>query len=342
MPSPFLSIIIPVYNASKDIGRCLDSIWIQCLCEDEFEVVCVDDCSTDNSCEVISAIQKAHPNLRLLRNALNLRAGGARNHGIRAACGEFVIFIDADDYFHLGALKHSIDHLNKNSDLDILTCNFARELPGQPSEKFVHQYNSTEKLSVSEYIGINGFIPCSPWQWFFRKSLMTNNNIWFREHTISEDVDWTHALVLHAQEIQYQPILLTHYVLGADSQTALSYAKPANVYAYIQAGKCLYSLRKQYEAIGQSEYLLGMSAGYIQQGLKYFLMIQQPVREKSKAIKELIPLELTLNRAGRIARRWPRLYSFATNCLCPLARTLQRWRSKRAYRGIHRQTNKCQ
>ena len=90
----FLSIVIPVYNGENTIFRCLNSIWNQGLNENEYEVICVDDCSTDNTIKILSDIQKRHINLRLLLNEYNKRAGGCRNYGVREAKGEYILFID--------------------------------------------------------------------------------------------------------------------------------------------------------------------------------------------------------------------------------------------------------
>ena len=84
----FLSIVIPVYNAGWIIEKCLDSIWNQGLSEEEYEVVCVNDNSTDDTLEVLDRVAREHKNLRVVSNKENLRAGGARNRGVREARGE--------------------------------------------------------------------------------------------------------------------------------------------------------------------------------------------------------------------------------------------------------------
>ena len=103
----FLSIIIPVYNGTKTIKRCLDSIWSQGLPENDYEVICVDDCSSDGSYEYIQKLSQLYPQLKLLKNSFNIRAGGARNHGVRCSSGEYILFIDSDDYFHPQSLNKS-------------------------------------------------------------------------------------------------------------------------------------------------------------------------------------------------------------------------------------------
>ena len=98
-----LSIILPCYNVERYIADCLDSIYTQDLTEDEFEVICVNDCSTDGTREVIENYA-SHSNLTLIDHAENLTAGGARNTGIKAAKGEYIWFVDPDDMVKLNCL----------------------------------------------------------------------------------------------------------------------------------------------------------------------------------------------------------------------------------------------
>ena len=87
----FFSIIIPVYNGEQYIKNCLDSIYRQGLGDDDFEVICVNDCSTDNTAQVISEYGKFHQNLRLINHETNRRQGGARNTGVKVAEGKYIL-----------------------------------------------------------------------------------------------------------------------------------------------------------------------------------------------------------------------------------------------------------
>ncbi len=80
MPSPFLSIVIPVYNGEPFIERCINSIYSQGLAADEFEVICVDDCSTDATPRLLHALAAQHSNLTVLRHSVNKRQGGGTKH----------------------------------------------------------------------------------------------------------------------------------------------------------------------------------------------------------------------------------------------------------------------
>lgn len=96
-PNLRLSIIIPMYNTEKYISRCINSCYKQGLSEAEFEVIVIDDGSTDNSYAVVDNIKKTHSNLYLYHQE-NMGLAGARNTGIKHSFGEYLEFIDSDDY----------------------------------------------------------------------------------------------------------------------------------------------------------------------------------------------------------------------------------------------------
>ncbi len=90
----FLSIVILVYNLAEYLPKCLDSIWSQGLPEDDYEVVCVDDCSTDDSLAVLQQEATSHRQLRVLQNPTNLRAGSARERAwVLRIINLFIIFL---------------------------------------------------------------------------------------------------------------------------------------------------------------------------------------------------------------------------------------------------------
>ena len=201
----FLSIVIPVHNGADSISHCLDSIWNQGLNDNEYEVICVNDCSTDNTAEVISTIQKTHSNLRLLSNSENLRAGGSRNYGVREAKGEYILFIDVDDYFHTGSLKVIFDYQAQNR-LDILVCDFARHTLNKVNNTLVHNFKSQEVMTGRQFMVVNS-LPYAPWKYVLKKSLMTVNNVFFAERVSCEDVDWSHKIAFYAKTMQYEPVV---------------------------------------------------------------------------------------------------------------------------------------
>lgn len=105
------SIIIPVYNCEKYIAECLESCFQQGIAESEYEIICVDDGSTDQSAEVVSAFCGEHRNLKLIRQK-NGGVSAARNTGLDHAAGEYVWFIDADDFIQSNILRIVADILS--------------------------------------------------------------------------------------------------------------------------------------------------------------------------------------------------------------------------------------
>ena len=114
-----ISVVIPVHNAELYIRQCLDSVLRQ---EVPLEIICVDDNSTDRSCETIEEYIKAGCPVKLLRNKTNERAGFCRNKGIDASQGKYIHFLDADDFLVEGAYKKLLAIANKEN-ADVLRCN---------------------------------------------------------------------------------------------------------------------------------------------------------------------------------------------------------------------------
>lgn len=323
-----LSIIIPIYNGANCIARCLDSIWSQGLLENEYEVICVNDCSTDDTAAVIRNIQQSHTNLRLFNNAENLRAGGGRNRGVREAAGEYILFIDADDYFHPGALKTVVTYLRKNP-LDILMGDFARETISNPNNTLIHNFPNREVLSGEDFF-LKNSCPFGPCKYIFRRNLMINNTVFFEERVCCEDVDWTHRLALKAKKMQYQPILLSHVVINEFSQTANEHLYLRPVVEKIFAGNRLYQLSKEYSGI-ISDRLNDVAAVYYKQGIRYMTAVAAPIKLKHEAICKYIPTDIALPRTVEIVRRMPYTFSLVTNFTASIVSLLIK--IKRKYAG---------
>ena len=117
------SFILPCYNIGRYIGGGLDSIYAQDMPETDFEVICVNDCSTDNTREVILSYAAKHPNLTLIDHSENLTAGGARNTGIQASKGEYIWFVDPDDAIKPDSLQELYAKAQETG-VDILFFNY--------------------------------------------------------------------------------------------------------------------------------------------------------------------------------------------------------------------------
>lgn len=113
-----ISVIIPVYNAGKFIRKCLDSIVSQTF--PEFEVICIDDGSTDDSSPILSEYASQYKNITVIRQK-NMGQGPTRNRGVGLAVGKYIKFVDADDYLHPNALQILYETAEKTK-VDIVVC----------------------------------------------------------------------------------------------------------------------------------------------------------------------------------------------------------------------------
>ncbi len=103
MNHPKISIIIPVYNVEKYLRECLDSCVNQTL--EDIEIICVDDASPDNSIKILEEYQQKDSRIRIFRHEENKNLGTARNTGLTNATGEYVWFVDSDDYIDTKACQ---------------------------------------------------------------------------------------------------------------------------------------------------------------------------------------------------------------------------------------------
>ena len=121
MKNPKISVIIPVFNKEKFLGRCLRSILAQTMAKKDYEVILIDDGSTDRSVRVIKPYL---PQIVLLKHDVNKGLPAALNTGIRAARGQFVIRLDADDYAHEEYLNIMALALRMDNKIDAVACDY--------------------------------------------------------------------------------------------------------------------------------------------------------------------------------------------------------------------------
>lgn len=181
-----ISIIIPVYNAENTLNRCLDSIVNQEY--KNYEVILINDGSTDNSKQILDEYKDKYTNI-IVKHKINEGVSSARNMGLEIASGEYIMFIDSDDFF----TNKWIDKLNNvliGNDIDLLVASFIEV--GFDGNKVNHNILKDENRNsciVNKLPGFyftEGFIhPC--WGKLYKKEIIINNNIRFLNQSLSED-----------------------------------------------------------------------------------------------------------------------------------------------------------
>lgn len=172
-----LSFILPFYGVERYIGKCLDSIYRQDIPEEQYEVICINDCSPDGSEQVVMQYAEKHTNLKLIKHDVNKKLGAARNTGLRAAQGNYVWFIDTDDFIKENSLKHILE-LCEADDLEILHFgiqdnygNIIRRLVPTDVVTGIDEETISKKQECIEIT--------FPWNRIYKRSFLINNNLWF-------------------------------------------------------------------------------------------------------------------------------------------------------------------
>lgn len=200
-----ISTIIPVYNAAKYISRCLDSILSQGI--EEQEIICVDDGSTDSSLEILRKYEKAHSNIHVLTQP-NRYAGVARNNGLTIATGEYVHFMDADDYVLPGAYA-KVYEAAKAASADYVKTR-SKTFDMQSGLLTENKYFSMSGFPKSIYGKVCSLTDChdvllntarAPWTSFVKRSYLTKYDIKFNSLKCVNDRSFYMDVIMHTNRI---------------------------------------------------------------------------------------------------------------------------------------------
>ena len=197
-----LSILIPTYNVERWLPRCLNSILSQV--EDDIEIVIVDDGSTDTTLQCANEFAEKWNDIRVFSKH-NEGVGAARNYLLDKACGEFIWFVDSDDYIAEGALRHILSELNSTIDLLSVSYNGGVFTPFEGS--------------AIEYIQkgyINGYL----WTKIIRRSVIEDAHIRFDPQRYSQE-DWFFLMQVYPLLGNIKQITLQAYVYCDDNENSV-------------------------------------------------------------------------------------------------------------------------
>ena len=278
MKSPKVSVIIPVYNTQPWLKECLDSVLRQTMAD--FEVICVDDGSTDQSGAVLQEYAAKDARFSVFSQS-NQGQSAARNAGIKIARGQYIYFLDSDDYIEPD-LPETVCRRLDNENLDIVF--FDVHVFGEKGiqQEFVNQKNKRYILS-RDYPAVftgedllcsfleNGDYRCSVCKQVVRKELLTIHQLSFYEGIINEDDLYTFQVMMLARRAAYIHRILFHRRLRLNSTVTkpLAFQNPYGYYVCIKEAylfllrqncdtekkKLLFPVLKKWAASARGEYL---------------------------------------------------------------------------------------
>lgn len=205
-----ISIIIPCYNVEKYIKECLDSILIQEL--KEFEIICINDGSTDNTLEILNSYKEKYSNIKII-NQSNKGLSTARNVGMKYAEGRYIYFVDADDFLSNDKALALIYNEAEKNKLDVLFFSFENFTDDEEmKEKFKKHFLNKKRNEVLDevltgkemldyFINTNQYY-VTVWIQLVRKEFLLSNEIKFCDGIIYEDNLYTLELLLTATRVK--------------------------------------------------------------------------------------------------------------------------------------------
>lgn len=197
--SDLVSIIVPVYNAERFINETIQTVLDQTYTN--WELILIDDASTDNSVKLITPYLKKDKRIKLLKNKINLHAALTRNKGIKGAKGRYIAFLDADDLWAPSKLKKQVDFMRKNDCAFSFTgYEFANET-GKPNGKKVHVPTTiTYKQALKNTTIYTGTV-------MFDMTKLSKENIYMPEVKSEDTATWWKVLKIVDQAYGLNEIL---------------------------------------------------------------------------------------------------------------------------------------
>ncbi|WP_433300045.1 bifunctional glycosyltransferase/CDP-glycerol:glycerophosphate glycerophosphotransferase [Actinoplanes sp. CA-030573] len=204
-----LTIVLPVYRVQAYLRQCLDSLLSQSF--GDFEIVAVDDCSPDYSGAILAEYAARDPRVRVVTSPENVGLGRARNLGLQHATGEFVWFVDSDDWLATGALAAVAARL-RETDADVLVVGWDRvhwDGPVQPGSARTLLGDAPPVFSVEDWPQVIDVLHVA-WNKVIRRELLERLGLGF-ETGWYEDVSFTFPLLLATNRISALPRTCVHY-----------------------------------------------------------------------------------------------------------------------------------
>lgn len=198
------SIIVPVYNVELYLVECLESLCFQTY--SNYEVICINDASTDNSYEILLEYQKKSEKIQVISNTENRGLSYSRNKGVEIASGEYILFVDSDDYISLDTLRVLYTALD-TQDIDIVIFNFDYQKGSlYDLEKIMENDKNDLSLLISgqQYLIRNKndlSMIATAWTKLYKRTFLIEKNFLFYENLLYEDVLYSMQVLLEAKYV---------------------------------------------------------------------------------------------------------------------------------------------
>lgn len=317
-----LSIIVPVYNVADYLAKCLDSLLAQDLPQNEYEIIVVNDGSTDNSVDIAQQYADKYANITLINQA-NQGLSGARNTGIKQAKGDYIQFVDSDDYLEdnvLGGLMKQVE----NDDLDVLRFKYQNVRINAGGEYEIFQPYKSSSFIFDDYSsdvtqGVNFMnerfgTACYAVMFIIRRTILENCT--FKSGIYFEDTEWTPRMMLKSQRIASTGTIVYNYLMREGSITkAVNKDKQRKVVE--DKIKLIDSLLEHSTGLEDKSWFERMIAATVLSTIGCIAADFYDERKKYlKELKQRTIYPLTYNKTTKGAKRKLQLINFSPSLYC--------------------------
>lgn len=207
-----ISVIIPVYNSSTYLRKCLDSVVNQTL--KDIEIIVINDGSTDDSKNIIEEYLCKYKNIIFIDQE-NKGIGKTRNIGIKKATGEYITFVDSDDYIKENMLEEYYKYAKKHS-FDLVIGSYIKKIN---NKEIIFENNKFKTGNVKTTPQILYLIEYGPWAKLYKREMLINNNIYFDEKRKYEDMPFVSKALLKSKLIGQITEPYYYYIIHNNSET---------------------------------------------------------------------------------------------------------------------------
>lgn len=313
-----LSVIVPIYNVEKYLHKCVDSLLNQDLPSEDYEIILVDDGSPDRCGEICDEYASHYANVKVVHRE-NGGLSAARNSGIEVARGQYVQFVDSDDFLEPNVLKTLVEKMEADR-LDVLRFNYKNvneryeEIePNKDPKRWVNY--SSEVCDGHTFLNERLGPACYACQFIVRRELLTD--YMFKEGVYFEDTEWTPRILIKAQRVASTDMMVYNYLFREGSITqSVDEAKKRKVLA----DKLLLvdSLKAQMQQVVDKRWFEGMIAQTVISIISYVAANYYDKRKEVMTAlveKNIFPLSTyQANKTGKRKIAWanvsPRLLCF--------------------------------
>ena len=274
---PKVSIIVPFYNVEKYIEKCLQTLVNQTL--EDIEIILVNDGSKDNTIDIVKKYQKEYPQKIIYLEKENGGLSDARNYAIPYAKGEYIAFLDSDDYVET-TMYQEMYEIAKKENSDMVECNFIWEYPNKSRIDVGTTYNGKHEMLEK--------VRVVAWNKLIKREILEKSKVQFPKGCRYEDVEFTYKLIPYLEKVSFCKTPMVHYIQRIGSITNIQNKRNAEIFDVMEHVIEYYKKNNMY-----TEYYTELEYVYVRYAFcSSFLRIVKI--KDSKIRKEL--LEMTWNK----------------------------------------------